>query len=227
MADKQYLELLEDVLKNGTQKGDRTGTGTYSVFGRQVRFNLQEGFPLLTTKRVFMRLVASELLWFIKGDTNIQYLLKYRNHIWDEWCFQKWVESDEYTGPDMTDFAHRAEKDKEFAVIYKQELDAFCQRILEDDEFAQKYGDIGSSGAYGASWRSFAGPNGKRVDQLKKVIQQIKNNPDSRRHLVNAWNPAEVDEALLPPCHYAFQFDVTDGKLSCHFSMRSTDCFLG
>jgi len=230
MADKQYLELLEHILKNGTVKEDRTGTGTKSIFGYMMRFDLSKGFPLLTTKKVIMRLISSELLWFIKGDTNIRYLLQHNNHIWDDWCFQKWVESDEYKAlgkPDMTDFAHRAQKDPEFDEVYQKELKEFCERILNDDEFCEKYGDIGSSGAYGANWRSFAGPNGKRIDQLKNVIQQIKNNPDSRRLLVNAWNPAEVDNALLPPCHYSFQFYVADGKLSCLWNMRSNDVFLG
>ncbi|MDA1674877.1 thymidylate synthase [Bacillus cereus group sp. TH152-1LC] len=222
----QYLNLMKDILENGIRKDDRTGTGTISVFGRQIRFDLSKGFPLLTTKRVSMKLIASELLWFIKGDTNIRYLLQHNNHIWDEWAFKQWVESDEYTGPDMTDFGKRATVDPEFNEVYQEELKQFCNRILEDDEFATKYGSIGE-GAYGAQWRSYSGPNGKKVDQLKQVIETLKTNPDSRRMLVNAWNAATVDLALLPPCHYAFQFYVAEGKLSCMFSMRSNDIFLG
>lgn len=226
-ADKVYLNLAKDILENGVFKGDRTGTGTYSVFGRQMRFDLSKGFPLLTTKRIPFRLIASELLWFIKGDTNIRYLLEHNNHIWDEWPFKNYVESDEYDGPDMTNFAHRSQEDDEFAEVYKVEMDKFVQRILEDDEFAEKWGSIGESGAYGANWRGFVGANGKKIDQLKNVIEQIKNTPNSRRLLVNAWNPSEIENALLPPCHYGFQFYVAEGKLSMMFQMRSTDTMLG
>lgn len=226
MADKVYLELLQYVLDNGDVKEDRTGTGTISVFGPQMRFDLSEGFPLLTTKRTAFRLIVSELLWFIKGDTNIRFLLQHNNHIWDEWCFKKWVESEEYEGPDMTDFGIRSQKDEAFDDLYKEELSKFCERILTDDDFSKKYGDIGS-GAYGAQWRSFAGPNGESVDQLRDVIEQIKSNPDSRRHLVSAWNPAEIKNALLPPCHTLFQFYVAKNKLSCQLLQRSGDLFLG
>lgn len=217
---------MKDVLENGVKKGDRTGTGTRSVFGRQIRFDLNKGFPLLTTKKIILRLVVSELLWFIKGDTNIRYLLQHKNNIWNEWAFEKWVNSEEYKGPDMTDFGRRAATDPVFNEVYQQELKSFCNRILEDDEFSEKYGSIGE-GAYGAQWRSFSGPDGKKVDQLKNVIETIKKFPDSRRLLVNAWNAATVDLALLPPCHYAFQFYVSEGKLSCMFSLRSNDLFLG
>lgn len=226
MADKVYLELLQHVLNNGDVKQDRTGTGTISVFGPQMRFDLQKGFPLFTTKKIAFRLIVSELLWFIKGDTNIRYLLQNNNHIWDEWCFKKWVESEEYKGPDMTDFGIRSQNDEAFALLYKEELKKFCESILTDDDFSEKYGDIGS-GAYGAQWRSFAGPDGKSVDQLKDVVEQIKNNPDSRRHLVSAWNPPEIKNALLPPCHTLFQFYVANNKLSCQLYQRSGDLFLG
>jgi len=226
-VDQAYLGLLRDVLKNGHKKEDRTGTGTTSVFSRQLVIDLKKGFPMLTTKRLPLKVIASELAWFIKGDTNIQYLLKHNNHIWDEWPFQKYVESEDYKGPDMTNFAHRAEKDPEFAAVYKAEKDKFCKRILEDDKFAEKYGSIGS-GAYGAQWRSFNGPNGETADQLKDVIKQIKNNPDSRRLLVSAWHPVMVKQnAVLPPCHFAFQFYVINGKISCKFIMRSSDLVLG
>ncbi|TLS37548.1 thymidylate synthase [Pseudalkalibacillus caeni] len=224
---KQYQDLCKHILHTGTKKEDRTGTGTISVFGYQMRFDLKEGFPLLTTKRVPFRLIASELLWFIKGDTNIRYLLQHNNHIWDEWPFKKYVESEEYKGPDMAGFAHRAQHDDEFRKIYKNELDRFCSRILEDDEFAEKWGSIGAA-AYGAQWRSFQGPYGS-TDQLKDVIEQIKTNPDSRRHLVVSWNANQFShgEALLPPCHTLFQFYVADGKLSCQLYQRSGDVFLG
>lgn len=227
-TDAVYLDLMEDILVNGIEKGDRTGTGTKSVFGRQMRFDLSKGFPILTTKKIAFRLITSELLWFISGNTNIRFLLQHNNHIWDEWCFEQWVKSNEYAGPDMTNFGHRAQKDEAFAKVYAIEMASFCSRVLEDDDFAEKYGNIGS-GAYGAQWRSFAGPDGKSVDQLKDVIDQIKNNPDSRRHLVTAWNPAEISSGnvLLPPCHSLFQFYVAEGKLSCLLYQRSGDYLLG
>lgn len=224
-ADKTYLELCKYILKNGVKKDDRTGTGTISVFGYQMRFNLQEGFPLLTTKRVPFRLIASELLWFLKGDTNLRYLLENNNHIWDEWGFQKWVESDEYDGPDMTNFGIRSQQDEEFNEVYQEQLKIYQEKVLTDDDFAKKYGDLGS--VYGKQWRSWRGANGKTYDQIKYVIDEIKRNPDSRRLLVNAWSPSELENQQLPPCHYAFQFYVADGKLSCMFNMRSNDVFLG
>lgn len=222
-----YLEMCRHVLENGSVKSDRTGTGTISVFGYQMRFDLNKGYPLLTTKRVPFRLIASELLWFINGDTNIRFLLKHNNHIWDEWPFKTYTESDEYDGPDMADFAHRAEQDKDFAKLYNAEMEKFCRRILEEDDFAEKWGSIGPA-AYGAQWRNFQGPYGS-TDQLKDVIEQIKKNPDSRRHLVVSWNANQFSngEALLPPCHTLFQFYVADGKLSCQLYQRSADIFLG
>ncbi|GFR38255.1 thymidylate synthase [Insulibacter thermoxylanivorax] len=170
-----YLNLLQDILDNGTAKEDRTGTGTISVFGRQMRFNLSEGFPLITTKRIHIRSVVHELLWFLSGSTNIQYLHDNGVTIWDEWA---------------------------------------------DEE-----GNLGR--VYGAQWRTWRAPNGETIDQISKVIEQIKRDPDSRRHLVSAWNPAEIEDMALPPCHYAFQFYVANGKLSCMFQMRSVDTFLG
>ncbi|MFE5323484.1 thymidylate synthase [Paenibacillus sp. NPDC056579] len=172
---KSYLTLLQDILDNGVQKGDRTGTGTISVFGRQMRFDLQQGFPLLTTKKLHMRSIVHELLWFLSGNTNIQYLRDNGVTIWDEW--------------------------------------------------ADAEGNLGR--VYGAQWRTWQGPNGQVVDQITNLIAQIRSNPDSRRHLVSAWNPAEVDGMALPPCHYAFQFYVANGRLSCMFQMRSVDTFLG
>ena len=172
---RQYLDLMKDILDNGVQKGDRTGTGTLSVFGRQLRFNLSEGFPLLTTKKLHIRSIIHELLWFLSGDTNIKYLKENGVSIWDEW--------------------------------------------------ADENGDLGP--VYGSQWRSWPTPNGGKVDQIAQVIEQIKKNPNSRRHIVSAWNPAEVDEMALPPCHALFQFYVADGKLSCQLYQRSADYFLG
>jgi thymidylate synthase len=172
---RQYLQLLEDILENGVEKDDRTGVGTLSVFGRQLRFNLQEGFPLLTTKKLHIRSIIYELLWFLKGDTNVRYLQENGVTIWDEW--------------------------------------------------ADENGDLGP--IYGAQWRSWKGADGKTVDQISWVIEEIKRNPNSRRLLVSAWNVAELDKMKLPPCHYAFQFYVADGKLSCMWQQRSVDTFLG
>jgi thymidylate synthase len=172
---KAYLEILQDILDHGVQKEDRTGTGTVSVFGRQLRLDLQKGFPLLTTKKLHMKSIIHELLWFLSGSTNIHYLKENGVTIWDEWA---------------------------------------------DEE-----GNLGR--VYGAQWRTWLGPNGQVVDQISNVIGQIRSNPDSRRHLVSAWYPAEVDGMALPPCHYAFQFYVANGRLSCLFNMRSVDSFLG
>ena len=230
--EQTYLDFLQYILDHGVKKEDRTGTGTISVFGYQMRYDLSKGFPLFTTKRVPFRLVASELLWFIKGDTNIRYLLQHNNNIWNEWAFKKWVESDEYQGPDMTDFGRRCLVDEEFNVLYEKELKDFCNRILEDDEFAEKYGDLGN--VYGKQWRRWTDSEGNEIDQLKDVIEQIKNNPDSRRLIVNAWNPEDVinagakgSKSALPPCHVMFQFYVIEGKLSCMLTQRSVDSLLG
>lgn len=171
-------------------------------------------------------------MWFIKGDTNIRYLLKNNNHIWDEWAFKRWVESDEYTGPDMTDFGNRCLVDEDFNQLYQAEMKAFCDRVLEDDEFAAKYGELGN--VYGKQWRNWTSSTGESIDQLQDVIHQIKTNPDSRRLIVSAWNPEDVinagtkgSKAALPPCHVMFQFYVANGKLSCHLLQRSADSFLG
>ncbi|WP_409341877.1 thymidylate synthase [Paenibacillus sp. MBLB4367] len=172
---KIYQDLLRDIMANGTRKEDRTGTGTISVFGRQLRFDLAAGFPLLTTKKLHIRSILHELLWFLKGDTNIRYLQENKVTIWDEW--------------------------------------------------ADENGDLGE--VYGSQWRSWPAPDGRRIDQISQVVEQIKRNPDSRRHLVSAWNVAEVERMALPPCHFAFQFYVANGKLSCLFNMRSVDTFLG
>ena len=172
---KQYLDLLQHIIDHGTDKGDRTGTGTRSCFGYQMRFNLQTGFPLLTTKKLHLRSIVYELLWFLRGDTNLDYLKEHGVTIWDDWA---------------------------------------------DEE-----GNLGP--VYGYQWRHWKTPDGREVDQIADVIGQIRNNPDSRRHIVSAWNAADVDSMALPPCHTLFQFYVAEGKLSCQLYQRSADVFLG
>ncbi len=172
---KQYLDLLNHIVETGVAKGDRTGTGTKSVFGYQMRFNLEEGFPLVTTKKVHMKSIIHELLWFLNGDTNVAYLNNNGVSIWNEW--------------------------------------------------ADENGDLGH--VYGYQWRSWPGSDGKVYDQIAEVVNSLKNNPDSRRHIVSAWNVAEVPDMALPPCHVMFQFYVANGKLSCHLYQRSADVFLG
>jgi thymidylate synthase len=172
---KQYLDLMRHVLDNGTQKHDRTDTGTLSVFGYQMRFNLQEGFPLVTTKKLHLKSIIHELIWFLNGDTNIAYLKDNGVRIWDEWADEK--------------------------------------------------GNLGP--VYGYQWRSWPTPDGRHIDQISQVVNQIKNNPDSRRIIVSAWNVADVDQMALPPCHSLFQFYVAEGKLSCQLYQRSADIFLG
>lgn len=225
IVEEPYLQLIRDILEKGHEKSDRTGTGTKSLFGYQMRFNLAEGFPLLTTKKVPFGLIKSELLWFLRGDTNIRFLLEHNNHIWDEWAFKNWVESDEYHGPDMTNFGLRAQEDDNFNKVYQDEKKKFCQKIVEDQEFANKFGNLGD--VYGAQWRHWQTRNGETIDQIKDVIETIKNNPDSRRMIVTAWNPEDVSLSALPPCHTLFQFYVNDGKLSCQLYQRSADVFLG
>ena len=222
---RQYLNLAQHILDDGIIKEDRTGVGTKSIFGHQMRFDLSEGFPLLTTKRVAFSLIKSELLWFLKGDTNIQYLLKHNNHIWDEWAFERYVKSEDYKGPDMTDFGLRAQKDETFNQTYQNEMNKFTERVLKDDSFAEQFGSLGN--VYGAQWRSWPTADGETIDQIQKVIDSIKNNPDSRRHIVSAWNPDEIEDMALPPCHTLFQFYVANGKLSCQLYQRSADVFLG
>ena len=224
-GEKQYLDMLRHVLQHGTKKEDRTGTGTISVFGYQMRFDLSEGFPLLTTKRVPFKLVSSELIWFLRGDTNIKYLLTYNNNIWNEWAFLKWIQSAEYTGPDMTNFGLRAQSDASFAKLYEEEMNKFKDRILNDSIFAEKYGDLGN--VYGKQWREWRTTTGSTIDQLADVVHTIKNNPDSRRLIISAWNPEDCPTMALPPCHTMFQFYVADGKLSCQLYQRSADIFLG
>ncbi len=171
----QYLDLLADILDNGVQRGDRTGTGTLGVFGRQMRFDLQAGFPLLTTKKLHRKSIILELLWFLRGDTNVKWLQERGVSIWDEW--------------------------------------------------ADETGELGP--VYGKQWRSWTAPDGRVIDQIANLVHGLKTNPESRRHIVSAWNPAEVEDMALPPCHCLFQFFVADGKLSCQLYQRSADVFLG
>lgn len=223
--EEKYLQFARTVLTEGHSKHDRTNTGTHSIFGYQIHFDLQAGFPILTTKKVPFGLIKSELLWFLKGDTNIRYLLQHKNHIWDEWAFENYVKSSDYRGPDMSDFAHRALRDPEFAKAYQEQHQLFCQRILDDDDFAQQYGELGP--IYGHQWRAWQTSRGETIDQLADVVEQIKTNPDSRRLIVSAWNPEDVPSMALPPCHTLFQFYVNDGKLSLQLYQRSADIFLG
>ena len=223
--EQAYLDLAQEVLETGHAKGDRTGTGTRSLFGRQMRFDMAEGFPLLTTKRVPFGLIKSELLWFLQGNTNIRFLLEHNNHIWDEWAFKNWIESADYTGPDMTDFGRRSLVDEAFKSQYDEQHQLFVYRILADDEFAKQYGELGD--VYGAQWRHWRKVQGGFIDQIDDVVNQIKTNPNSRRLIVTAWNPEDVPSQALPPCHTLFQFYVADGKLSLQLYQRSADIFLG
>lgn len=222
---KAYQQLVQHIIDSGHKKEDRTGVGTISVFGYQMRFDLNEGFPLLTTKRVPFGLIKSELLWFLRGDTNIRYLLEHHNHIWDEWAFERYVNSADYIGPDMTDFGLRAVEGEAFNAIYQAEMKSFQEKVLRDTDFAARYGDLGD--VYGKQWRSWEMRNGDTIDQIAQVIQQIKATPDSRRLIVSAWNPEDVPHSALPPCHTLFQFYVQDGRLSCQLYQRSADVFLG
>jgi len=199
-----YLELLRDIRDNGAAKEDRTGVGTKSVFVRQLRFNLQEGFPLLTTKKMPFRLIVEELLWLLRGDTNIKSLVDKDVHIWNNWPFEMYKEGGDYQGESIKEFA---------------------EKIKTDEAFAEKWGDLGP--VYGKQWRAWPGPHGKPIDQISDVIEQIKNNPDSRRLIVSAWNVGYIDNMALPPCHCFFQFYSVNGTLSCHMYQRSADVFLG
>lgn len=222
---QQYLDLAKKIMEEGTMKEDRTGTGTKSIFGYQMRFDLNKGFPILTTKNVAFGLIKSELLWFLRGDTNIRYLLQNKNHIWDEWAFERYIQSPDYQGPDMENFGQRSLTDPVFNQQYQAELNQFQEKILHDEEFAVRYGELGN--IYGSQWRRWKTSKGETIDQLKEVIEMIKTNPDSRRLIVSAWNPEDVPSMALPPCHTLFQFYVSEGKLSCQLYQRSADVFLG
>lgn len=201
---KQYLDLLQHILDHGTPKQDRTGTGTISTFGYQMRFDLSEGFPLVTTKKVHLKSIIHELLWFIQGDTNIKYLVEHNVRIWNEWPYKAYTKHPDYQGESMNEY---------------------IDKIKQDDVFAKQHGNLGP--VYGRQWRHFEGPDGRFVDQLAEVIEQIKTNPSSRRLIVNAWNPPLIPDMALPPCHMMFHFYVNNGKLSCQLYQRSADTFLG
>lgn len=200
---KQYLDMCRYILEHGEDRPDRTGTGIRSVFGYQTRYDLREGFPLLTTKKMYLRPIAEELLWFIKGDTNIKYLVDRNVKIWNEWPYEDFKKSEDFNG---------------------ETLEEFVEKIKNDDEFAKKHGNLGP--VYGAQWRNF---NNEGTDQLVKLIDSLKNNPFSRRHIISAWNPSQVDEMALPPCHTLMQFYVSSDQeyLSCQLYQRSADTFLG
>ena len=200
---KAYHDLIHRVLAEGVHKEDRTGTGTLSVFGHQMRFDLQAGFPMMTTKKLHLKSILHELIWFIRGETNIRYLCQNSVRIWDDWPYAKYKASGDFQGEDIR---------------------AFAERIAEDSAFAEKWGELGP--VYGHQWRSWPGPNGA-VDQLKQVLEDLRRNPDSRRHIVSAWNPGYIDQMALPPCHAFFQFYVAEGTLSCQLYQRSADIFLG
>lgn len=196
---KQYLDLCRFVLENGNKREDRTNTGTISYFGYQMRFDLSEGFPLLTTKKTYFRAIVHELLWFISGSTNIKYLVDNNVKIWNEWPYENFKKSTDYQG---------------------ETLEEFVEKIKNDSEFAKKHGELGP--VYGKQWRDFNG-----VDQLRELITSLKNNPNSRRHIINAWNASQIEQMALPPCHMMVQFYVQDNKLSAQLYQRSADIFLG
>lgn len=198
---KQYLTLLNEILEKGTDRLDRTSTGTRSIFGYQMRFDLTEGFPLLTTKKVHFKSVVYELLWFITGSTNIRPLVLNNVRIWNEWPFERFVKSEDYNN---------------------ETLEEYVERIKNDQMFADKHGNLGP--VYGKQWRDFNG-----IDQLKQLIEGIRHNPFSRRHIISAWNPAELENMALPPCHMMMQFYVSSDRkqLSCQLYQRSADVFLG
>ena len=197
---RQYLDLIEHVLKYGNYKGDRTNTGTYSVFGYQTRYDLSKGFPLVTTKKTHLKSIIHELLWFISGDTNIKYLVDNNVKIWNDWPYESFKKTNDYNGESMEEFV---------------------EKVKSDAEFAQKHGDLGP--VYGRQWRDFGG-----VDQLQNLVDDLKNNKSSRRLIISAWNPPLISKMALPPCHCFMQFYVSDdNKLSCQLYQRSADIFLG
>jgi len=207
---KQYLDLLTRIKTEGVVKTDRTGTGTKSVFGHQMRFDLSQGFPLLTTKKVFLKGIIHELLWFLNGDTNIKYLVDNGVHIWDNDAYRYYNEL--------------CVKEGVLPVAMEEFLRA-AQEGIESPIEGYKFGDLNN--VYGYQWRSWPRPNGEAIDQIQQAVDLIKNNPDSRRIIVSAWNVADVEKMALPPCHTLFQFYVADGKLSCMLYQRSADTFLG
>jgi thymidylate synthase len=216
-VDDIYLDLVERILKEGNQKGDRTGTGTISLLGHQMRFDLSLGFPLLTTKKVPIKSIIHELLWFVRGDTNIKYLVDNNVGIWNEWPYKAYLKKNNLPVP------------KSGTQEWNDGLKQFVERIKNDVTFAKEYGELGP--VYGKQWRCWTdSQTGLCIDQLQNVINQIKNDPNSRRMIVSAWDVSQIDEMAksgLPPCHCLFQFYVANGKLSCQLYQRSCDTFLG
>ncbi len=203
---EEYLKMCKEILEHGDDRQDRTQTGTRSIFGYQTRYNLQDGFPLLTTKKMFIRPIAEELLWFIKGDTNIKYLVDRNVKIWNEWPYEKFKKSPDYTGESMDEFVEK------------------IKNLPLEDQFVQKYGDLGP--VYGRQWRNF---NDEGIDQIQQLVDGLIHNPFSRRHIICTWNPCQIDQMALPPCHAFLQFYVSSDKkyLSCQLYQRSADIFLG
>jgi len=218
--EEPYLNLLKTILNEGTKREDRTGVGTMSVFGHQMRFDLSKGFPLLTTKKVFIKGIIHELLWFLTGSTNIRPLVQNNVHIWDEWPFQSYLQANDLE----KDFPRYSEE-------WKEKKKEFINQIKEDESFAEQWGDLGP--VYGKQWRRWETKDGTEIDQIAYVINEIKNNPKSRRILVSGWNAGEIQglihgQSSAPPlCHSLFQFYINDGKLSCQLYQRSADVFLG
>lgn len=214
---RQYHDLLRDILDNGIKKSDRTGTGTISVFGRQVRYDLSDGFPAVTTKKLYFSSVVHELLWFLQGTGNIEYLAKNNVHIWDEWPFKAYLEKNNLAIPEIN------------SIEWRSQMKEFVGKIASDKTFARQWGDLGP--VYGVQWRKWPDGKGGYVDQIARAIDLIQNSPDSRRIIVSAWNVAEIDDIVhiggLPPCHSLFQFNVHNGKLDLHLYQRSADTFLG
>jgi thymidylate synthase len=213
---RQYLGLLEDIKRNGVKKADRTGVGTISVFGRQLRFDLSEGFPAVTTKKLFIRGVIHELIWFLQGSTNIKYLVDNDVHIWDDWPYKAYLLKQGKKVPEVN------------GDEWNKGIKQFTERIKRDPDFAKWNGELGP--VYGYQWRNWPTPDGRHIDQIKQAIEIIKKNPDSRRNIVSAWNTADIEDMAvsgLPPCHLLFQFYVADSKLSCQMYQRSADTFLG
>lgn len=213
---KQYLDLLRDIKANGVRKTDRTGTGTFSVFGRQIRFDLSRGFPAMTTKKLYMKSVIHELLWFLQGSSNIRYLVENGVNIWNEWPFRAYLVA---TGRPVP---------KVGSAEWNEGIKTFGEQVKNDEAFAREYGELGP--VYGYQWRSWPTPDGRHIDQIAQVVDEIKRTPDSRRLVVSAWNVADIEEmakAGLPPCHCLFQFYVSDDRLSCQLYQRSADVFLG
>lgn len=216
-SESNYLDLLRDIRDNGYDKGDRTGTGTRSVFGRQVRYDLSEGFPAVTTKKLYFDSVVHELLWFLKGTGNIEYLAQNNVHIWDEWPYKAYLRKNNLEIPDTSSEEWRNGKAE------------FIGKIATDHAFAEQWGDLGP--VYGVQWRRWENPQGQIVDQIADVVDLIKKNPNSRREIVSAWNPGEINEIVetggLPPCHTLFQFYTRGEKLDLQLYQRSADTFLG